>query len=132
MIENVVLLYTPTHEWVRIKKGKTIVVGISEYAQSQISDATSIELPEPDEQIFEAGEELGAIESLKLSWPFHAPVKGKITKVNTNLLSNPELVNSDPYADGWLFEMLIDNISRLNELMNQDEYESNFPEEEEE
>ncbi len=126
------LRFTSMHEWARVKKGKIVLAGISDYAQSLLSDITSVELPEPDDQCYEAGEEVGVIESLKSSMPFHAPTSGTISAVNRELLSNPELINQDPYGEGWLIEMHASNVADLKNLVDQDEYESGLPEEEEE
>lgn len=126
------LLYTQTHEWVRVKKGKNIVVGISDYGQAILSEATGVELPEPDDHLSDAGEELGVIESLRTCMSYHAPVAGKITSVNTELLSTPELINHDPYGEGWIFEMQIQNIRDLDNLLDQDEYDATIPDDEEE
>jgi glycine cleavage system H protein len=132
MTETADLLFTQNHEWARLKRGKTIVVGISDYAQGLLSDVTGVELPEPDEQVYEASEEVGIIESLKTTLPFHAPVAGRISKINSALLSNPETINDDPHGDGWLFEMVVSNLTDLDDLMDQDTYEASFPDEEEE
>lgn len=126
------LLYTHNHEWVKIKKGKTIVVGITDYAQSILSEVTHVDLPEPDEQVYDAGEEIGVIESLRSSLPYHCPVSGAITAANTELLSSPELINDDPFGDGWIFEMTVADMSEISDLLSLDEYESHFPDEEDE
>jgi glycine cleavage system H protein len=127
-IENLKL--TPTHEWVR-KKNKTIVVGITDYGQQQLSDVTGVELPEPDEAHYNARDELGVIESVRTTVDYHAPVDGTIVKVNSELLANPELINNDPFGDGWLVEMKPDKMSDVDELMDFDEYETNLPDEDE-
>lgn len=132
MIDTRKMLFTLNHEWVRAKDAKTIVVGISDFAQSQLSEVTHVDVPEPDEQIFDAGEEIGVIESLRSSIPFHCPVSGQITASNGNLLSSPELVNEDPYGEGWIFEMKMQNPRELAELLSEDEYEGQIPDEDEE
>lgn len=124
------LRFTRTHEWVRAK-GDKIVVGISDYAQAQMHDITNVELPEPDaHHEYEAGEEIGVLESVKAAADFHAPVAGIVTAVNTALLENPELVNNDPYTAGWLVEMKAADMDELGDLMSMDEYEATLPEEE--
>lgn len=132
MTEPSNLLFTLNHEWVRLKDANTIVVGISDYAQTQLSEVTHVDVPEPDEQIFDGGEEIGVIESLRSSIPFHCPVTGQITASNGNLLSTPEAVNEDPYGEGWIFEMKIKNPGELSELLSEDEYESQIPDDDEE
>ncbi|MDD4871746.1 MAG: glycine cleavage system protein GcvH [Kiritimatiellae bacterium] len=129
MIEPTRLKYTRTHEWVHVK-GKKIIVGITDVGQQLLSDITSIDLPEPDEHHYEAGEEIGVIESVKTSADFHAPVSGTIIATNTELLSRPELINSDPFGRGWIVEMAPDSMAELNSLMDIDEYEGSLPEEE--
>lgn len=129
MIEQTRLKYTRTHEWVYVK-GKKIIVGITDFGQQQLSDITSIDLPEPDEHHYEAGEEIGVMESVKTSADFHAPVSGTITATNTELLSRPELINSDPFGRGWIVEMAPDSMAELSSLMDIDEYENSLPEEE--
>jgi len=126
------LLFTHDHEWVRVKNGKTAVVGVSDYAQSLLSEVTHIDLPEPDDQEYEAGEELGVIESLKSSLPFHCPISGSIIAANSELLSTPEQINDDPFGEGWIFEMKISDPSELKDLLTADEYESDLPEDDEE
>ena len=124
------LKFTSTHEWIRIQ-GKKIVVGITDFAQSQLHGITSVELPEPDpHHHYETGEDVGVIESTKAAADFFAPVPGLVITVNHALLDNPELVNHDPYGAGWLFEMQPDDMAEVIDLMDQDEYESSLPEEE--
>ena len=129
MIEQTKLKYTRTHEWVLVK-GKKIIVGVTDFGQQQLSDITSIDLPEPDEHHYEAGEEIGVMESVKTSADFHAPVAGTITATNTELLSRPELINTDPFGRGWIVEMAPDSVAEANSLMDIDEYENSLPEEE--
>ena len=129
MMEPTRLKYTGTHEWVHVK-GKRIIVGITDFEQQQLSDITSVDLPEPDEHHYDAGEEIGVIESVKTSADFHAPVSGTITATNTELLSKPELINSDPFGRGWIIEMAPDNMAEVSGLMDVDEYEGSLPEDE--
>lgn len=123
--------YTRTHEWAEIKRD-TIVVGITDYAQAHMSDVVNIELPEPDEHHYEANEEFCVISSLRNSRGCLAPVAGTIVKINTELLSRPEIINNDPYGQGWLIEMKPDNMDDAEELMDADDYEASLPEDEEE
>lgn len=126
------LKFAPTHEWAR-REGNRVIVGISDDAQRNLSDVIHVEMPEPDEQHhYEAGEEIGVIESLKISVDFHAPVSGTITSINAELLSNPELINEDPFGAGWLVEMRPDDPEDVDRLMDVDEYEGSLPEEDEE
>ncbi len=127
------LKFTSHHQWVKVKTNGHLVVGITDYAQSQLHDITYVELPEPDPlHEFQANDEVGIIESNKTASPYLAPVSGVITAVNTRLLDSPELLNQDPYGNGWIFEMKPSNRKELDDLMDQDEYEGSLPEEEEE
>ena len=94
------LLYTRTHEWVRVE-GDTVVMGITHYAQDQLGEVVYVELPEVGTAA-DAGEELGTLESVKAVSEFNAPVAGEVKAVNERLEDEPNLVNEDPYADGWL------------------------------
>lgn len=123
--------FTETHEWVR-KKGKTVLVGISEHQQQQLSDVTNIELPEVDEVHYEVDEDICVIEGLNDTATLHAPVSGTIVSVNTDLLSKPEHINNDPYGKGWIVEMKPDDMGAIEDLMDVEEYEANLPDESEE
>jgi glycine cleavage system H protein len=125
------LMFTRTHEWIRIK-GKNIVVGITDFMQNRLSDITGVDLPEPDEHHYEPGEDVCLIESLKAACECHAPVSGMVVGINTELLVRPELINADPYGIGWIFEMKPDNLLDVRELCDLYEYEAGLPEEEEE
>ncbi len=124
------LRYTKTHEWVRVE-GKVAVVGITDFAQEQLSGLTFVELPEVGDEI-EAEDEVGVVESVKAASDVYAPVSGKVTEVNSALMDTPELVNSDPYGQGWLFKVKMSNPKELDDLLNADEYEENLPEPSEE
>ena len=123
------LRYTRAHCWVR-EEGGEVVVGITDYAQEQMSELTFVELPEVNEHV-EADEEVAVVESVKAANDVYAPVSGIITTVNELLLEQPELVNQDPFGKGWLFRMKVDHRADLNELMDADAYEDELPEEEE-
>lgn len=131
MTEPYDLRFTSTHEWIALE-GKTRRCGISEYGQFFMGDIIKVDLPEPDDHHYEEGEEIGTIESLKTSLDIHMPVSGRITAVNINLLSNPEIINDDPYGSGWIFEIKPDKTSAVEELMDIDEYEADIPDDDEE
>jgi glycine cleavage system H protein len=99
------LRYTATHEWVRLE-GKEAVVGITHFAQEQLGDITFIELPAVGAK-FEAGAEMGAVESVKAAGDLYCPVAGEVVAVNTELDQAPEKVNESPYDDGWLVRLRI-------------------------
>jgi len=131
MTDPAKLKFTETHEWVRVQ-GDRLRVGVSDFAQQKLSDIIHVDLPEPDDHHYEAGEEMCVLESLKTAADVHAPLSGIIVAINSSLLSKPELVNSDPYGDGWLVEMHADHADDVNGLADYDEYEASLPEEEEE
>jgi glycine cleavage system H protein len=95
--------YTKTHEWVTVD-GKTVTVGITDYAQSQLGDVVFLELPSPGRKLG-VRESFGVVESVKAASDLYSPVAGKVTAVNEKLSAKPELVNSDPYGDGWIMKL---------------------------
>jgi glycine cleavage system H protein len=97
------LRYRRSHEWARAE-GDTVVMGISHYAQDQLGEVVYVELPEVGTGVA-AGEELGTLESVKAVSEFLAPVGGEVTEVNERLEDNPNLVNEDPYGEGWLVKI---------------------------
>lgn len=114
------LRYTKTHEWISVqdKQGK---VGVTEYAQKEISDVVFVELPKPG-QVVQQAKTAAVVESVKAAFDIYAPVSGKVTDVNKALESNPGLVNQSPYADGWMFEIELTDPSELNHLLNAKQY----------
>jgi len=115
------LKFTENHEWVKIE-GSVAVVGISEYAQSELGDVVFVELPEPGESI-ELNESMAVIESVKAVSDVYAPLSGTITEVNSELEDNPELINQSPYNDGFICLIEFDDIDELDSLMDSDSYE---------
>jgi glycine cleavage system H protein len=97
------LLYGRSHEWVR-SDGDAVVVGITHYAQDQLGEVVFVELPDVGSEV-DAGDELGTLESVKAVSEFLAPVTGEVLEVNERLEDEPNLVNEDPYGDGWLVKM---------------------------
>jgi len=122
------LKYTNSHEWVRVD-GKQVVVGITDFAQDQLSDLTYVELPSVGDS-FSGQDEVAVVESVKAASDVYAPVSGTITAVNEKLMDHPELVNSDPYGDGWLFKLTADDPSELDGLMDADQYDQSMPDDE--
>ena len=106
-----------------------IEVGITDFAQNQLSDITYVELPEIDRR-FDSGDEVVVVESIKAATEVYAPVSGIVIEVNTDLGSSPDVINSDPYGAGWLFKMEPENMDEAEGLMSAEEYESSLPEEE--
>lgn len=95
--------YTKTHEWVTVD-GKTATVGITDYAQSQLGDVVFLELPTVGRKLGER-EGFGVIESVKAASDLYSPVPGRIVEVNEKLSAKPELINSDPYGEGWILKL---------------------------
>lgn len=122
------LRYTKTHEWVRWN-GKVATVGITDFAQDQLSDLTYVELPTEGDS-FSAQEEVAVVESVKAASDVYAPISGTISAVNKALLDKPELINTDPYGEGWIFKIIPDDVSELESLMDADTYDQQNPDEE--
>ena len=95
--------YSETHEWVTVEDG-TATVGISDYAQAQLGDVVFLELPKKDSTL-DAGGSFGVIESVKAASDLYSPVGGRVVEVNEKLADSPELVNRDPYGEGWLIKV---------------------------
>lgn len=98
--------YTETHEWVTVEDG-TATIGITDYAQAQLGDVVFLELPGVG-KLVEAGDSFGVVESVKAASDLYAPVAGTVVEVNESLGSNPEMVNQDPYGQGWLIRLRMD------------------------
>ncbi len=116
------LLYTEDHEWIRVEDG-VATVGITDFAQNELGDIVFVELPEEDED-FSQGDAMGVVESVKAVSDIYMPLTGTIAAINEEILDAPELVNSDPYGDGWLIKIKIADELELDALMNAEEYES--------
>jgi len=99
------LQYTKTHEWIKIE-GDEATIGISDYAQDALGDIVYVELPEVG-TTYEAGDAFGAVESAKAASDLYMPVAGEVVAVNEPLVAQPELLNSDPYGDGWLVKISV-------------------------
>jgi len=115
------LLYTATHEWVRDEGEGIITVGITEHAQDELGDLVFVELPEGEGTV-EAGAACAVVESVKAASDIYAPVDGEVTGNNEQLSDSPELINSDPYGEGWIFTMRISDAGALGELLDADGY----------
>lgn len=113
--------YAKTHEYVHIE-GDVATIGISDYAQKELGDVVFVELPTVGSQL-EAADELGSIESVKAVSELFTPVSGEVVEVNEALKDKPELVNTDPYGDGWMVKIKLSDPSEFEELMAADEYE---------
>ncbi len=114
------LKYTETHEWLKLKDNKAIV-GITDHAQSELTDIVFVELPQIGKKV-KKGDELCIVESVKSVSEIYSPISGKITKVNNQLDDAPETVNSSPYDDGWLVELDVENKSEIDKLLDAKTY----------
>ena len=114
------LRYTKTHEWVKVE-GNMAKVGITDHAQSELTDVVFVELPEIGKEV-KKGEEVCTIESVKSVAEVYSPLTGKIINVNKDLENSPEKLNKSPYEEGWLFEVEIKDEKELDDLLSPDEY----------
>jgi len=114
------LLYTDTHEWVRVS-GNTAIVGITDHAQHELTDIVFAELPEIGKEVGK-GDELCVVESVKSVSEIYSPISGKVTKINEKLEDAPETINESPYDDGWLVELEITNKADLEKLLDAEAY----------
>ena len=121
------LTYSKDHEWVRAK-GEEATVGITDHAQHQLGDVVYVELPKVGDK-FETSEPFGSVESVKAVSEIFMPRSGAVTEVNEALNDSPELVNEDPYGDGWMIRIKIDNPSQVDALLTSIEYEDYIKEE---
>jgi len=115
------LKYTEDHEWVRID-GNICTVGITDYAQSELTDITFVELPAVDDELTK-GESLGTVDGIKAVSDIYSPADGKVTETNEELENHPEFVNEDPYGKGWMVKFELTDPSQLDELMDATAYE---------
>ena len=120
------LRYTKTHEWIKLD-GDTVTVGITDFAQEQLSDLTYVELPEVDDEV-SALDEIGVVESVKAASDVYAPVSGTVVEVNREVQETPEIVNSDPFGAGWLFKIRASDPDDVDALLDADQYEELVPE----
>ena len=121
------LKYTKQHEWVRVD-GNQATVGITYFAQDQLGAIVGVGLPDEGATV-ERGSELADLDSMKTADQIFAPVSGKIVKVNTALETQPELLNDEPYGEGWVAVIEMTNLTELDELMSADEYEAHVAKE---
>ena len=116
------LKYTNDHEWVKVEDG-IAYVGITDFAQGELGDIVYVEIETLNDNI-QMGEVFGTVEAVKTVSDLFMPISGEIIEINQKLESEPELVNNDPYGDGWMVKIKCDNISQLNDLLDLDAYES--------
>lgn len=115
------LKYVETDEWIRVE-GTTATIGITDYAQDALNDIVFVEFPEVG-ATFEKGDSFGVVESVKAASDLHMPVAGTVTEINSALEDDPEVINANPYTDGWLVKITLANVSELDGLMDAAAYE---------
>jgi glycine cleavage system H protein len=110
------LLYTKSHEWIR-REGDKVRVGITDHAQSELTDVVFVELPKVGTNV-EAKAPVAVVESVKAASDIYAPVKGTVVEANNALINNPALINTDPFGEGWIFALKIENADDLKNLQS--------------
>ena len=116
------LRYSREHEWVMVEDGDNGVIGISDFAQNELGDVVYVEAPELGEKISK-DDPFGAVESVKAVSDLYAPVSGTVIEVNDALPETPELINEDPYGEGWIIKVSMSDVDELDDLMTPEEYE---------
>lgn len=114
------LKYTKSHEWVRVSDG-TATVGITDHAQAELTDVVFVELPAVGKTV-NAGDAVAVVESVKTASDIYSPVSGEIVKVNSGLADNPALVNSEPYGNGWFYQIKLSKNEELDALVSAEQY----------
>lgn len=123
------LRYTKEHMWIRLEEDNVVTIGITDYAQKEWGEILRLELPEVGDEIIK-DESFGSIESANETvTDLYAPLSGVVTEINEELIDIPELVNEDPYEDGWIIRLEMLSVSELDELLAQEEYEAYISEE---
>jgi glycine cleavage system H protein len=115
------LKYVASHEWIRDEGDGTVTIGITDHAQDLLGDVVFVELPDVGAEVA-AGDDAGVVESVKAASDVYAPLSGEVVAVNEQLEDSPELVNSDPYGDGWFFRLKLSDVSELEDLLDADAY----------
>lgn len=115
------LRYTRSHEWARLEDDGTVTVGITEHAQERLGDLVYVQLPDTGRNL-SAEEEVAVVESVKAAADIYSPIAGEVAEVNSTLEESPELVNSDPYGDGWLLRLKPNDPEDVKGLLDADEY----------
>jgi glycine cleavage system H protein len=123
------LKYSKEHEWVLVE-GSTVTIGITDYAQDQLGDIVFVELPAVGDKVSKE-DAFGVVESVKAVSDVYAPVSGKVLEVNDDLPENPEMLNEDPYGDGWMIKVEMSDPEEIDDLMTAAEYEQYVAEEKE-
>jgi glycine cleavage system H protein len=116
------LKYASTHEWARLEEDGTVTVGITDHAQDALGDVVFVELPELGANL-DAGDEAGVVESVKAASDIYAPLGGEVIEINERLENEPEVVNADPYNDGWFYKLKPVDAQDLDQLLSAEDYQ---------
>jgi len=117
------LKYISSHEWVRLEDDGTVTIGITDHAQELLGDVVYVELPDIDSEVA-LEDEIAVVESVKAASDIYAPLSGTIIEVNEDLEDAPEIINSSPYDDGWMFKMQPSELSELDGLIDAETYQN--------
>lgn len=117
------LKYTAEHEWIKVVEGNIALIGVTDFAQSELGDIVFVEIETEGEELAE-NEIFGSVEAVKTVSDLFLPVAGKVLEVNSKLADEPELVNNDPYNDGWMIKMEVANIADLDSLLSVEAYKT--------
>lgn len=123
------LKYTTSHEWIREEDDGTFTIGITDHAQALLGDLVYVETPEVSTEMT-SGQEAGVVESVKAASDIYCPLSGEIVATNEALSSNPELINTDPYGEGWIFRVQATDVQELETLLDAEGYEEQIASEE--
>ncbi|MCO7225209.1 glycine cleavage system protein GcvH [Pleionea sp. CnH1-48] len=115
------LKYASSHEWARVEDDGSVTIGITDHAQNLLGDVVYVELPELEAEVA-SSDEIAVVESVKAASDIYAPISGTILAVNENLEERPELVNEDPYGDGWMFRLEPSAIDEMDNLLDAESY----------
>jgi glycine cleavage system H protein len=115
------LMYTKDHEWIKVE-GNTGIIGITEFAQGELGDIVYVDIA-PDISEIISGQSFGTIEAVKTVSDLYAPVDGKVISVNEKLKDEPQLINSDPYGEGWIIKIELSNPAQIDELLSASAYQ---------
>ena len=114
------LYYTREHHWVRVE-GDAVTVGLTDHAQNELGDVVYVELPEVGTELHPSGE-MGVVESVKTTTELYAPISGVVAEVNADLERSPDLINRDPYGEGWMIKVEVADASQLEQLLDAGAY----------
>ncbi|HET6320355.1 MAG TPA: glycine cleavage system protein GcvH [Chloroflexota bacterium] len=112
--------YTTEHEWIKVE-GEHYVIGITAFAQDQLGDIVYVELPNVGDRV-QAGNTFGVIESVKTASDLYAPISGEVVAVNADLVEQPQAVNADPYASGWMIKIKAEDATQIEQLLTAEQY----------